>query len=285
MNDKIGILIDSTTNIANEFDAYPFVKTVQLKVDVEHHEYKESELSKEQMLTFIQEQKKMKTSQPSPAEFLEKYQAFFDEGYTHVLVVLITDKLSGTFQSAMLAKSMVESDIEISIHSPECASFGIANGMRVLAGDVEEKRSFDDILKKYYALFEQTHVSFTLANLKHLFIGGRLNRISAFIGTVLRIKPIVEMVEGKLKMVKKERTNNGCLKFFLDKVDEYAANKKSLYIDVIHLNMPEWADKLVKAVKEKYPTASIHITDQVSPVFFVHLGDKGFGVAVTGLSE
>ena len=284
MKNKIGILIDSTTNIANEFDAYPFVKTVQLKVDVEHKVYKESELSKTQMMTYIEEQKKMKTSQPSPAEFLEMYQAFCDEGYTHVLVVLITEKLSGTFQSAMIAKTMFESDLEISIHSPECASFGIANGLRVLIKDIETI-SFDDLLKKYYALFEKTHVSFTLENLKHLFVGGRLSRITAFIGTVLRIKPIVEMVEGKLKMVKKERTNNGCLKFFLSKVDEMASEKKKLYIDVIHLNMPEWASKLSKAIQETYPEATIHITDQVSPVFFVHLGDKGFGVAITGMNE
>lgn len=282
---KVGLLIDSTSHTSKDLKAYDFIKTVQLKVDIDQKEYKESDLTKEQMLEYIENHMKMKTSQPAPTEFLDAYQAFYDEGYEHVLVVVLSDKISGTFQSAMLAKTMFESDLDISIHSPESASFGIANGLRILAKSIESTDRFDDVLKMYYKIFNHTHVSFTLENLKHLFIGGRLSRVSALIGTVLRIKPIVEIVDGKLKMVKKERTNAACLNFFMDKVDTYAKQYQKLYIDVIHLSMPKWADKLVNAIQEKYPNAAIHVTDYVSPVFYVHLGDKGFGISIIGLNE
>lgn len=282
---KVGLLIDSTSLTSKEFTSYDFIKVVQLKVDIEQVEYKESQLSKEQMLENIDNHLKMKTSQPAPTEFLDAYQAFYDQGYQDVLVIVLSDKISGTFQSAMLAKTMFESDLNISVHSPESASFGIANGLRILAQYMDSGHSFDDVLKKYYKVFDKTHVSFTLENLKHLFIGGRLSRISALIGTVLRIKPIVEIVEGKLKMVKKERTNGACLNFFMEKIDSYADEYKELYIDVIYLGMEKWANKLVESIKKKYPNAHIHVTDYVSPVFYVHLGDKGFGVAIIGLNE
>jgi fatty acid-binding protein DegV len=93
------------------------------------------------------------------------------------------------------------------------------------------------------------------------------------------------MVDGKLKMVKKERTNGACLNFFLEHVDTYANKYQKIYVDVIHLGMPKWADKLVEAIEEKYPNAQIHVTDHVSPVFYVHLGDKGFGISIIGLDE
>lgn len=282
---KVGLLIDSTSLTSEELLTYSFLKTVQLKVDIEQKEYRELELTKEQMLENIENHKKMKTSQPAPTEFLDAYQAFYDQGYEDVLVVVLSDKISGTFQSAMLAKTMFESELNISIHSPESASFGVANGLRLLAKLIDSGATFDEVLKRYYKIFEKPHVSFTLENLKHLFVGGRLSRISALIGTVLRIKPIVEIVNGQLKMVKKERTNAACLNFFMAKVDEYANEYRDLYVDVIHLGMPKWADKLVETIKSKYPHAYIHVTDYVSPVFYVHLGDKGFGVSIIGLNE
>lgn len=283
--EKIGIVIDSTTHTSDALKSYDFIKTVDLKVDVEQKEYRESELSQEQMLQFIEEHKKMKTSQPAPSDFLDAYNAFFEAGYTHVLVVVLSDKISGTFQSAMLAKQLFESDMEVSIHSPEAASFGIANGMRILVEDVKDGKSFDDVLKRYYTLFKNPHISFTLENLKHLFVGGRLNRVQALIGTVLRIKPIVEMVDGQLKMVKKERTNAACLKFFMSKIESYFNQYNHVYVDVIHLGMRKWADKLIADIKEQFPQIDIHLTERVSPVFYVHLGNQGFGISIIGTND
>ena len=283
--EKIGIVIDSTTHTSEALKSYDFIRTVDLKVDIEHKEYRESELTKEQMIQFVEESKKMKTSQPAPSDFLDAYQAFFDEGYTHVLVVVLSKKISGTFQSAMLAKTLFESDMEVSIHSPEAASFGVANGMRLLVKDVEAGKSFDDVLKRYYEIFKKPHISFTLDNLKHLFVGGRLSRIQALIGTVLRIKPIVEMVDGELKMAKKERTYAACLKFFMEKIESYFNQYNHVYVDVIHLGMRKWADKLIEEIKDQFPQVDIYLTERVSPVFYVHLGNKGFGISIIGTNE
>jgi len=280
--EKIGLLIDTTSLTGEVLKQHDFVKSVNLKVMVDDKEYLEKDLTKDDMEGFIGDHKKMTTSQPSPQEFIDTFNAFEKEGYTHVLVVVLSEKLSGTFQAALLSKTMYEGDMTVSIHSPQVASFGVANGLRVLAKDIKAGISFEDLEKRYYQVFEHGFVSFTLSNLMHLFRGGRLSRVQALLGAVLRIKPIVEMVDGKLKMVKKERTNIACMDFFMNKIDEYADKFEHVHIDIIHLNMEKWAEKLKKAVEDKYDHMDIHMTHYVSPVFYVHLGNKGFGISLIG---
>ena len=280
--EKIGLLIDTTSLTSDDIQKYDFVKYVNLKVMIDEEEHLESSLDPKQMEQFISEHKKMTTSQPAPQEFVDRLNEFEDQGYTHVLVVCLSEKLSGTFQAALLSKTLYEGKMEVSVHAPKVASFGVANGLRVLVKDIEDGMSFEKLLKQYYKVFEHGYVAFTLSNLMHLFRGGRLSRVAALLGAVLRIKPIVEMVDGKLKMVRKERTNIACQDFFMKKVEEYNEKFDNIYIDIIHLNMEKWAESVKSYVEEHYPNVHIHMTDHVSPVFYVHLGDKGFGISLIG---
>lgn len=278
--EKIGLLIDSTTHTTDEFKKYDFIKTVYLNVTIDEKQFLEKELTKEDMEANIERHAKMLTSQPAPGDFVEAFDEFESEGYSHVLVVVLSDKISGTFQSALLAKKMVESGLNISVHSPNAASFGIANGLRLLVKDIENNLSYEEVLKRYYEIFKNPLIAFTLGNLKHLFKGGRLNRVQAFIGTILKIKPIVQMIDGKLKMVQKERTNIACQDFFIEKIDDYVNKYDNVYVDIINLNMEKWGSQLKETIAEKYPKIKLYTTNYVSPVFYVHLGNKGFGISI-----
>lgn len=278
---KIGLLIDSTTLTRKELNKYNFIKTAYLKVIIDDKEFQENELTKEMMEEYLSGNHKMLTSQPSPQSFLELYKEFLDEGYTHVLVVVLSEKISGTYQSALLAKTLMEdSSMEISIHSPKTASFGVANGLNVIAEKITSGASFDKVLDFYYQIFKEPLVTFTLGDLMHLFKGGRLSKVQALLGTVLRIKPIIEMLDGKLELVKKTRTNNACFDFFVEKIEYYTNKYENVYVDIIDLNADEWSQKIENYIKENHENVKIHRTNYVSPVFYVHLGKKGFGIAV-----
>ncbi len=278
--EKIGLLIDSTTLTREDLKNYDFIKPVQLKVQVDDETFDENQLAKEDMLRYIDEGKKFLTSQPSPAEFLDAYKAFFDEGYTHVIAIVLSHKISGTYQSAMIAKAMIDFKLEVDVHSPNSASFGISIGAKKLAEAIASGMAYKALNAYYYQLFDKPLVAFTLGSLMHLFRGGRLNRVQALLGRILRIKPVIEMVDGKLELVKKERTNIACMEYFLSKIESYVKDYKKVYLDIININMPEWGEKLLQAVKEKYPDVDIHETDYLTPVFYSHLGDKGFGIAI-----
>ncbi len=278
--EKIGMLIDSTTLTRNDLLDYEFIKVAQLQVQMDDKTYKENELSQKQMEAYIEEGKKLLTSQPAPTDFLELYKTYYDEGYTHVITIVLSHRLSGTYQSAMVAKSMIDFDLQVDVHSSIVASYGLALGVSKLAELIKKGKSYEEITNKYNKLFEEPLVSFTLGDLKNLFRGGRLNRVQAFVGKILRIKPVIEMINGKLELVKKERTNAGCNKHFMEKIDYYCSKYKKVYLDVISINMNELSNQLIEKIKEKYKEIEIHITDYLSPVFYSHLGNKGFGIAV-----
>lgn len=280
--EKIGLLIDSTTLTREDLIIYNFVKVAQLKVHFDEEHFDENQLTKEEMQEKIIEGKHLKTSQPSPIDFLNQYKAFYDDGFTHVFAVVLSSGLSGTYQSALIAKTMIDFPLEVDVHSPNAASFGIALGVKIIAEMIKNEKSFEEIQKRYYKLYEKPYVSFTLGDLMNLYRGGRLSRISAYIGKILRIKPIIEMIEGKLELVKKERTNKACLDIFMKKIDEYATTYEKVFLDIIQINMPEWGNKVLELVNEKYKNVEIHMTDYLSPVFYSHLGNKGFGVAILG---
>lgn len=279
--EKIGLLIDSTTLTRDTLLQVPFVKVASLNVSIDDVDYRELDITTSQMIEHLHSAKKMLTSQPSPGEFLKLYEQFHQEGYTHVVVITLSDKISGTYQSAQIASTMMDFPLTLKVFAPQVASFGVANVIPLIQKMISDGASFDEVVLRSDRLYSDSCVMFTLSDLMHLFRGGRLNRIQALLGTVLRIKPIIEMVEGKLALTRKERTNQACYEYFMDKVETYAKKYSRLYIDIIQLNKPEWAEKLKEAIESKYPTAVIHMTSYVSPVFFVHLGDQGFGLSIS----
>jgi len=278
--DKIGLLIDSTTLTRPGLEKKPYIKVAPLNVTIDGVDHTEFELSTEAMIANLHSGKKMTTSQPAPGVFLELLEAFHKEGYTHVLVLTLSERISGTHQSAIIAKGMLEVPLEVKVYAPKVASYGVANGIPTLCKDIEKGVSFDSLVKHAYSIYDNAAVMFTLGDLMHLFRGGRLNKVQALLGSVLRIKPIIEMVEGKLELTKKERTNQACHEYFMEKVRLLVAGKKHVAFDVIELNRKEWGDKMEEDLRKEFPNAAIYRTDYVSPVFFVHLGDAGFGVAV-----
>jgi DegV family protein with EDD domain len=278
--EKVGLLIDSTTLTRPDLIHHSFIKVASLNVTIDGIDHDERTISTEQMIEYLHSSKKMTTSQPAPGLFLALLEEYQSEGYTHVLVITLSEKISGTYQSAVIAKGMFEGPMQVKIYAPKVASYGVANAIPLIAGMIVEGRSFDDIVERAYTLYSEAAVLFTLGDLMHLFRGGRLNRVQALLGSMLRIKPIIEMVEGKLELTHKERTNQACYEYFMDKVKYYAEKYSRIYVDIIELNRAEWGDKLFEAIPAMYPNAVIHRTSYVSPVFFVHLGDAGFGIAV-----
>jgi len=279
---KIGLLLDSTAITRNDILTHPFVRIAPLVVTIEGTDRHETDVTEAEMIANIHAGKRMSTSQPAPGEFMRVYQDYYREGYTHVLVVVLSDKISGTFQSAQIAKGMVDFPLEIELFPAQVASFGVALGAMALIDEIERGTAFPDVVARCRSVFADARVMFTLADLMNLFRSGRLNRVAALLGTVLRIKPVIEMIGGKLQLTRKERTNNACYEYFLQAVRDYRAKHPKVAVDVIQLNRAEWADRLVDAIAQELPDVAVHRTATLSPVFYIHLGDQGFGIAMTG---
>lgn len=135
-----------------------------------------------------------RTSQPSPNEFVEMYERLLAEDPEGpVISIHLSSALSGTYQSAVIAQSMMEEAGDVTIIDSKSASYGI--GMRVIraAEMAQSGRSKEEILAELARLESEMQIYFLVDTLEYLHKGGRIGKASALIGSILNIKPILSL--------------------------------------------------------------------------------------------
>lgn len=211
------------------------------------------------------------TSQPSAGEFYNSFKKAFDEGYEEVIAILLSSKLSGTYNSAVLAKNMLE-DKRITIID----SLNAASNLRYLVEDAvemaKEGKTSGEIEEHLENRKKNMHVYLTTETLEYLSRGGRLSSIQATVGNLLNIKPIIQLEDGELKLLEKLRGKNKAISAIVDKVPLDVEK-----IGICHILDDDSAEKLMNILKERFPKALISI-DELGPVVGAHLGPKGIGI-------
>ncbi len=277
---KICLILDSTTYRARYLNNAN-IKIVSLHVMTPKGSFRENEIPIDEVKENIKNNVKMTTSQASPGDFIETYKEIEALGFTDALVVPLSSAISGTYQSANIAKNSFEGKLNIHVFKTKICSFAIENITPRILEIIEEENDINKVIDKVGFLLDNSEVGFTLGSLIHLLRGGRLSIVSALLGTVLRIKPIIEMIDGKLVNTKKPRTYSAVIEYFNQKISYYAQNYEKVYLNIIELDKREYALK-INEFASNYPNVRTIITNELSPVFFVHLGLDGFGISITG---
>ena len=122
---------------------------------------------------------------------------------------------------------------------------------------------------------------FTVENLFSLVKGGRLSVTKAAIGTVLRVKPVIRVNNGKLQLVNSERTYKKVHKYILDILEETTIGHDKLIVYITSQFSPDSANQLKTDLLERFPNAEITYTEYLGPVFSIHIGKKGYGISWT----
>lgn len=279
MMEKIGIVIDSTVYLDDETIKKHNMKVVSLNVIDGETSYKETEITSDFAYQRQDENAKLTTSQPAPQEFLDAYEALFEEGYEKVIGLNLSKGLSGTYQSALLARNMSKKSEDIHILDTENAAYGNELLALALIKILKEESTFETVIQRMEAIIKHSGLFFTVENLHSLQKGGRLSRAQALVGTVLRIKPIIRLQEGKLQLWHKERTHKKVITKMVDAVKKDEKKDAKLYFRIINKQSIDNANALKDALLEQYPDAEYTIQDYLGPVFAIHVGKKGFGMA------
>lgn len=270
---KIKIITDSTAYIDKKYAEREKITIVQL-----NYVFGE-EIGKEpfpgEFDEFYEKLSKTKlfpsTSQPSAGEFLSAYNNAFEEGYEEIIVVVLSSKISGTYNSAVLAKNILE-DKKITIID----SLTTASNLRILVEDainmVKLGNSSEEIAKHINNKKMNMHVYLTTETLEYLSRGGRLSTVQSKIGNLLNIKPIIELKDGKLELLEKIRGKSKALQKIVDKVNDDVEK-----IGICHILNYKGAEKLKETLEDKFPQAIITI-DELGPVIGSHLGPGGIGI-------
>ena len=222
------------------------------------------------------------TSLPSPGAFLNVYQKLLQSD-EDVLSLHISSGLSATIQSARLAATQLPDG---KITTVDTMTLSGAERFQVLAAAAAAKAGWakDSILELLKRIQEQCEIVFTLDTLEYLARGGRIGRVEAVAGTLLHIKPIIQVnkSDGKYSTVGKARTLARAEESIVEHLAQLYGNTP-LWVSVLHGRFAAHADTLASAMRAKLNCAKLELL-RISPVLGVHTGPGVVGAAVMPLS-
>lgn len=195
---KVRIVTDSTADIPAERREKLGITMVPLKVLFGEETYVDAvTITAEQFYDKLKDiQTLPTTSQPSPLEFSEVYERLIQEDPDGPIISIhLAACLSGTYQSATIAQSMLEEGGDVTVVDSRSASYGIGTLVVRAAEMAKAGSSKEDILAEIQRLRNDMSIYFLVDSLEHLHKGGRIGRASAMIGSILNIKPILSLDE------------------------------------------------------------------------------------------
>ena len=216
------------------------------------------------------------TAAPAPGQFEQAYRRLHAEGATGVLVVALSGALSATMQSAELAARSVAPEIPVTVVDSRSATMGLGMIVLACARRAATGASLDELAVLGNDLAARTKVFGALDTLENLKKGGRIGNAKAMLATALAIKPIIEVVDGKVEEGGKQRTRSKALRFLVDKVAQYGESVEQLA--VLHADCDD-VDEFVEMLRPHYPGEVV--VGEIGPVVGTHAGRGTIGVAFT----
>ncbi|PKK87387.1 MAG: fatty acid-binding protein DegV, partial [Tenericutes bacterium HGW-Tenericutes-8] len=200
---KVVIMADSTSDLTKTLIETRDIKIIPLYVNFGEQSYKDgTDITTEELYKKVDELGYLpKSSAISPGDFMMAFEAQIEQGYDIVLLT-IGSKLSGTYQAALVAKDAFESD---RIHIVDTNNLSSGGGLLVLkACDFRDQGlSAKAIKEKVDLIVPRVRSQFAIQTMEYLYKGGRCSALSMFLGSVLAIKPIIQVNDGKLDVYKK----------------------------------------------------------------------------------
>jgi fatty acid kinase fatty acid binding subunit len=212
------------------------------------------------------------TAAPSAGAFEARFRDLAARGATGIVCINLSSHLSATMQAAQVAAAAVSADIPVQVIDSQSASMGLGNLCLTAARRAADGDSLESIVTEVVDRRDRTKLVATLDTLEFLKRGGRVGNARALLGTVLSIKPVVELRGGIVEEAGKVRTRSKALKL----IAAEAAEGKIEHLAVLHGNAPD-LDELLELLEPVFPRDDI-ITGVVGPVIGTHAGPRVIGV-------
>ena len=203
----VKIITDSTSDIPESIVSELDIEVVPLNIHIGQDNFKHGiDIGTDEFYTKLLNGSQLpKTSQPSPGEFLDVYNKFLDQSDA-IVSIHVTSKLSGTYNSAIQAKSELETTKPIEV--VDSATVSMALGLIVIRAAKIAKNggTLDQVLKEIEDCLSKSEVLVVLDTLEYLEKGGRIGKARALIGSILSLKPILTVADGIVDTFGKART-------------------------------------------------------------------------------
>ncbi|APZ49934.1 fatty acid-binding protein DegV [Jeotgalibaca sp. PTS2502] len=278
----IKIMADSTCDLSSEIVEHYNIGIAPLKINIGEDSYRDKiDLSADKFFERLPGLKELPTtSMPSPEEYLAIIDEAIEQGYTEFLCICMSSGTSGSYQSAVLAKELfydLYPQSPIKIHIVDSLSMSHGSGWLILksAQLLESGYSFEALIDFNESHKKQVKHFLCVEDLKNLIKSGRISNTGAFVGSLLRVKPIMSMKQGKGAIVAKVRGTNKALKYY---VDEFVKRKHDGLTNFVIVGYSSSID-IAHQLKERIETQTdfkgiIHLM-QMGAVVGTHVGLNG----------
>lgn len=274
----IRIVTDSTSDIPKGLiDKYEIIE-LPLTVRFGEEEYKDRvDITSDQFYEKLVKSKDLPTtSQVNPVTFEEVYKNELEKG-NDIISIHISSDLSGTYQSAIMARQSLNDD-RISVVDSRTATLSL--GFIVLKAAELAKKGMkrQEIVKEIEEYKNNVKLLIAVDTLEYLKKGGRLSGAQAMIGGILNIKPILTIDNGKVVVVDKARGIKKVFKVIIDIMKDKGTDIKGGVVGIANANCTETVEELKLAIIEEFGPVEF-VDTKVGSVIATHVGPGAFGVA------
>ncbi len=217
-----------------------------------------------------------KTSQPTPYQYVEFCKQFIEKGETEFLIVTVSEKLSGTYASALAAQKELAG--QATLHLFDSKGGSAAQGYMCIeaARMFEAGKGIDEVLARLTQIRDEMAVFFMIDSLEYAVKGGRVSSMKSVMASLLNIKPIMKLEDGIIVEAGRVRTRKKAVPYIVGEVKKRVGNKP-VRLAVIHANSLEMAEKLRKAALSELNSQELIMVDMCLPVA-INLGPGALGL-------
>lgn len=283
MSEPIALLVDSGVNLPADILSLKGVYQVPLTIIYGEQIYEDNVSITSSEIYRRLDAESPTTSLPSGQAIHDVISKIIDDGYKNVLVITISSRLSGTYQSIKLA---FDEQPSLTVGFIDTKNAAIGAGMQAAYAKelIDHGHSLADILLTLEKNVSNTVIYISLPTLEYLKRGGRISSLSSFIGSSLNIHPIISCdPDGLIFVPAKSRGRSKSIKKMIQLGEEFIDSADSYDIAIVYTNCPDDAISLSNTIKQVFPNyRKLHFS-QASPVLGIHTGPDAVGLAIMKL--
>lgn len=273
---KIKIMTDSGVQLLPETIKKYGITVVPLSVTIDNKTYVDGiDITRKDYIEKMDAASDLpKTSQPSIGKFVNKMKELVSDG-SEVLGIFMSKSLSGTVDAARQAAQMVEG--KITIVDSEYIDWAEGFQVEAAAEDALAGKSLDEIQKHMAKIREKMNLAMMITDLNNVIRGGRLGSLAGRVASILNIRIVLNMYEGKLSIAKRGRGKKFTEKFNREIVAKIAETPNIKKIGISYVDTPEEMNKLAAEIKQAYPNLEVEVRE-TSPIIITHAGHGAYAL-------
>jgi DegV family protein with EDD domain len=278
---NVAILTDSTASIPEELLRQLHIRTVAYYLHRGPEVLRDLvTIQREEFLRWLVTARYLPTTaSPGPGDYLEAFRQLAGEGWKEILSIQMSSRLSGGYQAATVAQSMMNQECpDVHIEVVDSQNAALCQGWMVLeaARGALAGLSLERLLATVKKMIPSSHMIQTADTLKYLYMGGRIGKAQELLGSLLNIKPLIGIEEGMIVPLGRARSRGQAYQQMADIVAEVIGNSKAK-IAYVHVGAQREVERLRDLVERKVNVIE-SLIGELSPALAVHSGPGTTGL-------